>query len=100
MKEENRWEYNQEIKEKYLPKILLFISNLEKDIYEDLDLTNSGLAPYHVWKILEELGYENTNMVENGWEQDFWIEMAKENVKTITIRCCGMTHEIELTCEE
>jgi hypothetical protein len=99
---ENRWNYIPEIKEKYLPSILEFIEKLKinDETQPVLDLTRSGLAPYHLWKILEELGYENDDIDDNGWEQDFWVTMKKDNAPTIIIRGCGMTFEVSLTREE
>lgn len=92
----NRWDYNIELKEKYLPEILEYLKKLGKAEDVELELTGSGLAPYHLWKILEELGYTDNDIDDNGWEQDFWITLTKTNAPGVVIEACGMTQEVRL----
>lgn len=94
----NNWDYNEMLKEKYLPLINKFIAKLEmSDEDLELDFIGTGLAPYHLWKILEELGYKNIDLDSNGWEQDFWIKFTKKGYKTILITACGMTQEVKIS---
>lgn len=103
----NRWNLNEKVKELYLPIIKEHIYKIEnynpeeEDLYEiELDLSDTPLNPYTLWKILEELGYEKIDQDENGWEMDFLIYFKKETCRGLIVRGCGMTFELILSGEE
>ena len=72
-----------------------------------VDFYQSGLCPYHLRLLMEELGYEVINSDDNGWELDFWIDMKRKDEKVfpsgcerMVIRGCGMTFELVLHIED
>lgn len=70
-----------------------------------LDLYNSGISPQHVRDILqEEFGYEELSMENNGWEWDYWIYFAKENVINRCDKLCvsgtGVTFELVVDVDD
>lgn len=107
----NRWQLTDEIRAKFIPILKEYLDRMEtmpeetfeEEIY-DLDLSDAGINPYQLWKLLEEeFGYEEIDIDRNGWEQDFWIRMHRTDGKTFSnrskylmISCCGMTFEIKL----
>ena len=107
----NRWQLTDEIREKFVPILKEYLNKMdtipEEDFEEqtyDLDLSDTGINPYQLWQLLEkEFGYEEVDIDENGWEQDFWIRIKRTDGKTfsngsehLTINCCGMTFEVKL----
>lgn len=112
----NRWVLTEETKNKYEPIIkawLLKIKDMTEDEIEavpnetfNLDLSDTALNPYILWKLLEGMGYEKTEANDNGWELDFWIYFNKQNAMDDSITdqiCahgCGMTFDLELSISE
>lgn len=80
-----------------------FANTPNEDI--NLDFTRTEFAPYHIKDVLEEhFGYEKAEdwLVENGWEQDFWIYFTGKQYFGYTpyIYACGMTCECYLCLVE
>ena len=86
----NRWQLTDEIKEKFVPILKEYLNKMEtmpEEVFEeetyDLDLSDTGINPYQLWQLLEtEFGYEEIDIDENGWEQDFWIKMQRTDGRT------------------
>lgn len=96
MKYGDGWNLTYEIVEKYTTLITNFI--IDEDV-EEIDLTGTNLSPYQLWKILEDkLGYEENDIDNNGWEQDFWIEFNKKENEyfNLVIDAQGMTFSLKL----
>lgn len=95
---ENRWELTEDVREKYVPIIKDFLSDLDCGIGEgDLVLTNTELNPYTLKKLLEEeFDYIEVDTETNGWQMDFWIEMGNESYPSLHITGCGITFELFL----
>jgi len=100
----NRWHLTEEVKIKFTPIVEQFIGEVENiDIEErkellEKDFSDTELNPSRLGELLEELGYEEENRNDNGWELDFDITMIKEGHRPLVIRGCGMTFELML-CE-
>lgn len=109
----NRWNLTEEIREKIKPILQQYfdkVENITAEEFEDMsekelgiDLSDTGINPYQLVKLLEEFGYEETNRNDNGWELDFWIDMKRKDDKTfisgcehLTIAGCGMTFELKI----
>lgn len=90
----NKWEVADTLKAKFVPMFREYFAKLESitedqvdKLYENgrqgelaIDLTDSGINPYQLQKLLEEeFGYEYLDMDHNGWEMDFWIYMRRKN---------------------
>lgn len=98
----NRWHITEEVKAKMLPVLKDYFSKLESYSCEEieqmeneefeLDLFNTGLAPYTLKTLLEEeFGYEEVGSDDNGWELDLWIQLVRLDGKTFTSTCENMT---------
>ena len=95
----------EEVWEEYSPIVLKFIRDLEAgtvctDNFDDepqLDLSNTKVNPYTLWKMLERLGYKKVKFRSNGWEFDFWIEFSKEECKPLLVWGTGITFNLWLT---
>lgn len=102
----NRWELTEEVKEKYTPIIREFIRKLESNNPKDeekrleMDLSGTELNPFTLEKLLENLGYEQTEQDNNGWQFDFWITMQKDECKDLSIKGTGITFELKLSEKE
>lgn len=104
----NRYKLTDEVRKKYLPIIKEHTEKIrncnleEMDRYDvSLNLSDTGLNPYTLGKLLEELGYEKVDVDKNGWEMDFWITYEKSGCPPIQVRGTGITFELFLSgCEE
>ena len=111
---ENRWLVTNEIRSKFLPILQNYLSKMESlteanmERMEDKDFgivfSDTGINPYQLQTLLEELGYELIDNERNGWELDFWIDMERSDLKEFPSGCerlviygCGMTFELKLT---
>lgn len=109
----NRWILTDEIRNKIKPLLVEWFEFVENITDEQLDsiysteleinLSDKGINPYQLEKLLEEFGYEMTDRDRNGWEQDFWTYMSRKDEKhfasgceNIVIECCGMTFELKI----
>lgn len=94
----SRWQLADEVRNKFTPIVKEFINKVESEEFPEdiLQLTDTELNPYALWKLLEELGYEEVNTDRNGWQMDFWITFKKEGFKTLTIEGTGITFEFKL----
>ena len=108
-KKVSKWELTEEVEAKFTPIVKEFIDENEgadlteedqKDNRGELDLTDTELNPYTLWKLLEKLGYKKDEMEINGWEIDFWITFVKEGFKSLEIDCTGITFEMKLNVKE
>ena len=99
-------EPERDVRTKYLPVIQQFIHqvdaihSLSDTPLLNLNLSDSGLSPYTLEKLLEELGYESTDQVSNGWQYDFWITMQKDGHKSLSINGTGATFTLKLSEKE
>lgn len=114
----NRWHLSDDVKEKYILILKDYFAKLESLSAEEvanmeneefqLDLYNSGLAPYTLQHLLEEeFGYKRSYQDSNGWEMDLWIYLTRTDGKTFPSFCeemvissCGQTFELTLTPSE
>lgn len=98
----SRWEATKELKEKYTLVLKEFINKVElvEDELPEIDLSDSGLSPYTLQKMLEDMGYEETNTETNGWQWDFWITMEKDGYKPLWIMGTGITFTLVLSAKE
>lgn len=71
---------------------------VNEDVEEQqLDLTNTRINPYTLWKLLERLGYTKHDFKSNGWEFDFWITFKKPGCKSLLVWGTGITFNLWLT---
>lgn len=113
----DKWNLNDEVRAKFKPILTEYLHKVETVTAEEmehmeneelgLELTDTGISPWQLKELLEELGYEARNSDDNGWELDFWIYMRRIDGKTfessceeLTIRGCGMTFELRLYIED
>jgi hypothetical protein len=69
----------------------------EDDDELQLDLSNTKVNPYTLWKMLERMGYQKTKFDSNGWEFDFWITFTKAGYKPLLVWGTGITFNLWLT---
>jgi len=97
----NRWKLEDEVKKKYTPIIQEFINNLEAsssiDELMEIDLSDTELNPHTLEELLKDLGYEQANRSDNGWQLDFTITMKKDNFKPLSINGIGIIFELNLS---
>lgn len=73
---------------KYWAQIFeILISKLTKD--DQLNISGFALTPCQVVEIFKELGYEDEEFDTNGWEQDTWYYLFKEDCPTIVFNYGG-----------
>ncbi len=114
----NRWILTDEIRNRIKPLLVEWFDFVESLTYEQLekvelsetieiDLSDNGINPYQLEKLLEEFGYEVDDRDDNGWERDFWIYMTRKDGKNfpsgcenIAIMCCGMTFELKVYIQD
>lgn len=73
---------------KYWAQIFeILIPKLTKD--DQLNISGFALTPCQVVEIFKELGYENEEFDTNGWEQDTWYYLFKEDCPTIVFNYGG-----------
>jgi len=98
------WALTDEVKERFTPIIQEFIDKIETMDYVDeesgLNLSDTELNGYTLWKLLEDLGYEQTELDHNGWQMDFWIRFEKEGFKTLSVDGTGITFELALNVRD
>lgn len=102
------WVITEEEREKFLPIIKEYMDKLESlteeqidELYEKnredelvLDLSNTGINPYMLRKIMEEdFGYEYMGSDQNGWEMDFWINLDRKEGRNFPSGCSSMVIE-------
>lgn len=58
--------------EKWKQELSVVIARLSYNQRHEEFLTNWDLCPANVCKTLEELGWEQDNMEDNGWQHDTW----------------------------
>lgn len=99
------FDLTEEVWNEYSPIVTQFIEELEAStrgedslFYEgpQLDLTNTKMNPYRLWKMLERMGYKKTDFQSNGWEFDFWIYFKKDGHKTLLVWGTGITFNLWL----
>lgn len=112
----NRWLLTDKIRENIKPILTEYFNKVENLTVEQvenmnneelgIDLSDKGINPYQLEKLLEEFGYEVENRNHNGWELDFWISMKRTDGKTFSSTCenieiagCGMIFELKLYIE-
>ena len=99
------WNLTDEVRNKFKPIVENYISLLESEELNDehrkgIELTNQGISPMQLKKLLEELGYEDVGYDSNGWQHDFWQYMNNLNrekyAKELCICGCGMAFDLIL----
>lgn len=94
------WEVTESQRDVFLPELKEFIAKLDaRENPEEtisINLTDRGINPYQVWLLLEELGYDEEHLDDNGWERDFWIDFRKEGKEVIHMHCTGITFQLKL----
>lgn len=103
----NRYNLDEILKNEWMPKIAQHVGLLCEEGKVDngetnpyliaLDLSDSGLNPYTIGEILEELGWEVQDRRDNGWQMDFWIIYEKDGCPDIQVRGTGITFEVFLS---
>lgn len=93
----NRWTLTKEVRREFTPIIQKFID--DKSL-SSLDLSDTKLNPYTLGEILEELGYEKTEIDSNGWEMDFSIHYNKEGHTELVLSGTGITFELKIEIRE
>lgn len=104
----NRYQLNDEVRQKYIPIIRDHITAIEscnleeKSRYEiALDLSDTELNPYTLGTLLEEeFGYERDDQSDNGWQMDFWIYYKKQDKPDLLVQGTGITFELNLRGNE
>lgn len=109
----NRWTLTDELRDKFEPVLNEYFDKIEnfsdeeveKINYEELtiDFSDKGINPWQLKTLLEEFGYEEVELDNNGWQLDFWISMTRRDSKRFNSTCeniviegCGMTFELKL----
>lgn len=96
----NRYTLTDEIKKEFTPIVEDFINKVETADPEgdllSMDLSDTKINPYTLAKVLESLGYKETDQDRNGWQLDFWITMKKKGFKDLKITGTGITFELFL----
>ena len=101
-----QWDLTTEEEKYFIPLFKYMIDELTCGRREEFDLTGKGINPYQARKVFEQLGYEEADMDENGWEQDRWVYFNKkikaddntyhfEETK-LCLFYCGQTFEMKL----
>lgn len=113
----NRWNVTDEIREKFKPILAEYLNKVENLKAEQIDAMdneelaidfyNTGINPHQLVTLLEELGYEEEDRDDNGWQLDFWINMRRTDDKTFDSHCehlvvngCGITFELKLYIDD
>lgn len=107
----NRWKIYDTKKEmltfiilRTIDKISKFEPSEESDSRYEIgtDLSSIGVGPYHVKKVLEELGYKEDSFSKNGWEMDYWFHFQHPDPKFPPLCLSGtaIIHEMYLRGEE
>jgi hypothetical protein len=96
----NRYILTDEVRSEYKPQVEAFLKMISDiplggDIYEK-DFSDTKLNPCTLGEILEEIGYEESDRGDDGWQMDFWIAYEKAGSPSVKIAGCGMTFEIIL----
>lgn len=79
--------------------ILKIIKNFDsiKEYYFQ-DLTKFNLCPANMITILENLGWKNSEMNTNGWQQDTWYYFLHPDYKfQLSLNYTGYTFEMSLS---
>lgn len=121
MEKISRWKLTEEMREKWRPVVGEWLKNLEEmteeevgDLEENatteeledkfkLDLSDTEMNPSRVGELLKELGYENDETEDNGWQWDFWWTYRKDGVsfpsgcEALKISGTGATFELVLS---
>ncbi|MNJ90285.1 hypothetical protein D3C87_78800 [compost metagenome] len=96
----NRYTLTDEVKKEFTPIVENFINKVENSDPEgdllSMDLSNTKINPYTLTKVLESLGYKETDQDSNGWQFDFWITMEKKGFKNLQVKGTGITFELLL----
>ena len=114
MKDKNRWVLDEETEAKIKAMIVAHIDKIAK--YElktddndsrwdvSLDLSGiSGVGPYHVKHIIEDLGYKEDSFDDNGWQMDYWFHFQHPESDKFPPLCLNGTaiiHEMYLRGED
>lgn len=102
----NRWELSEDVKEKHTLVVQEFINQVElnkpqndSDLLE-INLSDTELNPFTLQKLLESLGYQETDHHNEGWQLEYRITMQKDGFKSLDINGSGITFELKLSEKE
>lgn len=97
----NRWELTEERERQYKPIVEAFIKKAERGEIDEVNLSDTHLNAYTLWKLLENLGYQDEDGVDrNGWDLGYCIRLNKENCRTLLVRGTGLIFELILSTED
>ena len=113
----SRWNVSKKIEEKFKPILKDYLNEIENLTFDEinkmnindliLDLSDTGINPSQLVKLLNDLGYEETDRENSGWELNFWIYFQRKDGKIFESNCeqlviigCGMTFELKLCINE
>lgn len=94
------YKLNEKDMEALIPFFKGAIMALEEKQVDSVDLDVFNIGPAQCLSILATLGWEREEWDANGWEQDTWYYLYKENNSSLTLFYCGYTGEIRLYLEE
>lgn len=103
MPKKNYYLVTNEQREKFLPELKKFINEVEANPkeYKEIDFTEKGINPFQLWTLLNELGYEDEPLEDNGWQLDFWVHFVKDDCVELVLYGTGITFEVGIhTAEE
>lgn len=113
MEKKNRWLLDEETKAKVKAMVVAHIDKIANfDIESDsdtryevvLDLSGiPGVGPYHVKHIIEDLGYEEDDFSDNGWEMDYWFHFqhpVPDKFPPLCLSGTAIIHEMYLRGED
>lgn len=113
----NKWHLTDEIRENLKPLLTEYLNKVESVTAEQvetmtneelgIELTDKGINPTQLVDLLGELGYEETDRDDNGWQMDFWIYLKRTDGKHFESGCeklvvggCGMTFELKIYIDD
>lgn len=83
--------------EKWKQELSAIITRLTYNPRHEEDLTNYDLCPANVCKTLENLGWEQDDMDDNGWQHDTWYRFSNPDYPfELTFYYEGYTFEMKL----
>lgn len=83
--------------EKWKQELSAAITRLSYNQRHEEDLTNWDLCPANVCKSLENLGWTQEDMDDNGWQHDTWYHFSHPNYQFgLTFYYEGYTFEMKL----
>ena len=91
------WKLRDWEEEHWIRKMESYIRDLCRN-KNKIDLTKEDINPYQVREVLEKIGWEcDDDIEENGWEQDMWMRFYSPHYSNrLVVFSCGMTFSLEM----